>query len=361
MPSYRRSTVARYRNPAVKIVITDCDHGFFTPEKSVIEGAGHSLKIYECRHPEEVLEVAQDAEALICQFLPVTRSLLGSLPRCQVVGRYGVGVDNVDLEAATALGIKVVHVPDFCSEEVADHTMGLILALTRRIAVTDALWKRDPVAFKERWGQRLELLQGVHCLSDLTLGIIGLGRIGQGVVRRAQGFGFRVVAHDPFVSQQQMEEWGVEECSQEQLLETADVVTLHVPLTKETDHLIGEQQLRLMKRTAYLVNTSRGALIDEAALVRALREGWIAGAALDVTATEPLPPSHPLLSMDNVILSPHVAFFSETAILQVKERVAQYVVNALSGYGNYALANPAVLQADATRGGRLAGGLVDHD
>jgi D-3-phosphoglycerate dehydrogenase len=177
----------------------------------------------------------------------------------------------------------------------------------------------------------------------LTLGIIGLGRIGQGIVRRAQGFGFRVVAHDPNVSRTQMEEWGVEEISYEELLKKADVVTLHIPLTKETYHNIGERQLLLMKPTSYLVNTSRGPLIDEAALVRALREGWIAGAALDVTVTEPLPVSHPLLSMDNVILTPHVAFFSDAAIVQLKEQVAQYVVNALSERGEYHLANPAVL------------------
>jgi len=328
----------------MKIVIADCDHDFFTPEECVIEKAGYSLKIFQCRHPEEILEVASDAEALICQFLPITRSLLASLPKCRVVGRYGVGVDNVDLEGATALGIKVIHVPGFCSEEAADHTMGLILALTRRITSIAASWKQDPGAFKERWGQRLELLKGVQCLRNLTLGIIGLGRIGQGVVRRAQGFGFRVVAHDPYVSRTQMEESGVEEFSQEELLQAADVVTLHIPLTKETYHNVGERQLRLMKPTSYLVNTSRGALIDEVALVRALREGWIAGAALDVTVTEPLPVSHPLLSMDNVILTPHVAFFSGAAILRLKERVAQYVVNALSGLGEYHLANPAVLQ-----------------
>jgi len=327
----------------MKIVITDCDHEFFTPEESVIERAGHSLKISQCRRPEEVLEVAHDAEALICQFFPITHTLLTSLPNCRVVGRYGVGVDNVDLEAATALGIKVIHVPDFCSEEVADHTMGLILALTRRITSIGASWKRDPEAFKERWGQRLELLKGVQCLRNLTLGIIGLGKIGQGIVRRAQGFGFRVVAHDPNVSPTQMEEWGVEESSYGELLQAADVVTLHIPLTKETHSIIGEGQLRLMKPGAYLVNTSRGALIDEAALVRALREGWIAGAALDVTVTEPLPASHPFLSMDNVILTPHVAFFSDAAIVQLKEQVAQYVVNALSERGKYHLANPAVL------------------
>jgi D-3-phosphoglycerate dehydrogenase len=329
----------------MKIVITDCDHCFFTPEESVIERAGYSLKISQCRRPEEIIEVAQDAEALICQFLPITQSLLASLPKCRVVGRYGVGVDNVDLEAATASGIKVVHVPDFCSEEVADHTMGLILALTRRITSIAASWRRDPEAFKERWGRRLELLEGVRCSSDLTLGIIGFGRIGQGVARRAQGFGFRVVAHDAYVLPTQMEERGVEEISYEELLKTADVVTLHIPLTKKTHSIIGEGQLRLMKPEAYLVNTSRGALVDEAALVRALRESWIAGAALDVTVTEPLSASHPLLSMDNVILTPHVAFFSNAAILQLKERVAQYVVNALSERGEYHLANPAVLHA----------------
>lgn len=335
----------------MKIVIVDCDHDFFTPEETVVETAGYSLKVCQCKGNEEVLKIAYDAHAIICQFLPITQTLLASLPKCRVIGRYGVGVDNVDLDAASVLGIKVVNVPDFCSEEVADHTMALILALARKINRISVLWKRHPESFGERWGQRLELLRGVRCMSELTLGIIGLGRIGQGVARRAQGFGLRVVAHDPNVSGKQMKKCGAKENSREELLKTADVVTLHLPLSKETYRIIGEEQLRLMTPTSYLINTSRGGLIDEPALVRALREGWIAGAALDVTITEPLPASHPLLSMDNVILTPHVAFYSETAILKLKTQIAQYVVNALSECGEYPLANPAALRSDTTHAG----------
>lgn len=326
----------------VKIVISDCDHGFVTPERAVIESAGHHLAVHQCSSPGEVIEVARDADGLICQAVPITGEVLRALARCKVVGRYGVGVDNVDLRAATALGIKVVHVPDFCYEEVADHTLALILAMLRGIALCHHRWKRDPAGFYSQWDQRLHWLQGIQRCSELVLGIVGLGRAGQGVARRARGFGFQLLGYDPYISEDQFTNSGVRNCSAEELLRVSDIVTLHVPLAEDTAGFIGEAQLRLMKGSAVLVNTSRGGVVDEPALIAALDERRIAGAALDVTREEPLPPDHPLIAMENVLLTPHVAFYSESSLRDVKERIARYVLNALVGEGDYRLANSQV-------------------
>lgn len=326
----------------MEIIITDCDHGFINPEREIVEGAGHRLFWRQCRTSEDVVEVAQSADALICQAAPITGEVLRLLPRCKVVGRYGVGLDNVDVKVATGLGIKVVHVPDFCYEEVADHTIGLILALARRVVSLSQVWKKDPASFVAQWPKRLEIVQGVKRLSRQILGIVGLGRIGQNVALRSRTLGFQVMGHDPWVSVEQMGEWGVQGCTLEELLAISDFVTLHIPLTESTRGLIGERELRLMKPISYLVNTSRGGVVVEPALIQALKEGRIAGAALDVTTAEPPPDNHPFLQMDQVILTPHVAFYSDDSIHDVKARTALYVVRALAGEGEYCLANPEV-------------------
>ena len=327
----------------MNIVITDCDHGFITPEREVIEGAGHRLFLHECRTSQDVAEAARGADALICQSVRITAGVLRNLPRCKVVGRYGVGLDNVDVNAATALGIKVVHVPDFCFEEVADHTLSLILALARRITTLNHLWKRDATSFVAQWDKRLRLVQGVRRFSEQIVGVIGLGKIGLTVALRSRAVGFKVIGHDPFIPLERMAEWDIAGCSLEELLTDSDIVTLHVPLTDTTRGLIGKRELDRMKRTACLVNTSRGDVVVESALVQALKEGWIAGAALDVMSVEPLPVDHPFLLMENVILTPHVAFYSDVSIQDVKARTALYVLRALRDEGEYCLANPEVL------------------
>lgn len=327
----------------MEIVITDCDHGFITPEREMIEGAGHRLLIQQCRTGEDVVEAAREADALICQAAPITAAVLGKLPRCKVVGRYGVGLDNVDINAATALGIKVVHVPDFCSDEVAEHAVSLILALARKITTLNDLWKQDPASFVARWNQRLGLVRGVRRFGQQVIGVLGLGKIGRGVATRCRALGFNVVGYDPYVKVEQTAEWNISTGSLNQVLTASDILTLHVPLTESTRGLVGAEELRRMKDTACLVNTSRGDVIVEAALVRALKEKKIAGAALDVTSMEPLPTDHPFLEMENVILTPHVAFYSDDSIRDVKRRTAAYVLQALHGEGEYALANPEVL------------------
>lgn len=326
----------------MRIVITDCDHGFFEPERDVIQEAGHQLSVEECKTPEDVLRTAQDADAMICQYAPITREVLAGLPGCRVVGRYGVGVDNVDVEAATEFGIQVVNVPDFCVEEVADHTMALILSVSRRVAFLDRCLKREPEKFMRNWNGRLSLLGDVGRAASQTIGLVGFGRIGEAVAKRALGFGYAIVAADPDVPDHVMSQYGAERLDLSRLLQTADFVSLHVPLTEKTRDLIGFDELRSMRSDAYIVNTARGGLIRESALVQALREKWIAGAALDVLEQEPFSPDHPFLDMDNVLLTPHVAFYSRESILHLKETIAHYTVNAVTGEGAYALVNSTV-------------------
>lgn len=328
------------------IVITDCDHGDTIPEEAVLHDAGYRVEVYQCRTPAEVLTAARSAVGLICQAAPITAEVLGGLPRLRVVGRYGVGLDNIDLGAATARGIRVVNVPDFCTDEVADHALALILTVLRRVVAADRALRADPAAFVADWPGRLRLVRGVRPARTLALGIVGCGRIGRAVARRAVGFGFRLLGFDPYVAEVSLRAAGIEPTPLADLLRGADIVTLHLPLTDETQGLIGAAELRLMKPSAYLINTARGGVVDEAALVRALEEGRIAGAAVDVAAVEPPGGEHPFLRLPGVIFTPHLAFYSDEAIQDVKTRVARYVVAALHDVGESALANPDVVRGN---------------
>ncbi|MCZ7393730.1 MAG: C-terminal binding protein [Candidatus Methanoperedens sp.] len=328
----------------MKISITDCDHGFFDPEKKVIEGAGHILNILQCKTPEEVVRAAHDADAIICQYAPINKDVLQSMPKCRVVGRYGVGLDNIDIEAATDLGIKIVHTPYFCFQEVADHTMGLILALARQIVSMNNLIKSNRGKSGMNYGNMLSYMKNVERPTKQIIGIIGFGKAGKEIAKRAMSFGFKVIAFDPYIPPEIFAAHGVCKVSLEELVRKSDIVTLHAPLTDETRGMIDKTVLAQMKPTAYLVNTARGAIVNETALIEALENNYIAGAALDVTEKEPISNNHPFLRMDNVLLTPHISFYSNTSIQDMKTKVAQYTVNALRGQGEYALANPKVLK-----------------
>lgn len=327
----------------MKIVITDCDHGFFDPEEQAISASPHELVIADCRTAADVIAVASDADALICQYVPITRSLLESLPNCKIVGRYGMGVDNIDIAAATDLGVKVLNAPFFCIQEVATHTLALILDVSRKITLLNQRLKSDPEGFMAGWGGRMSQLEGIERLSDgRILGIVGFGKIGSLVTRGAQALGFEVIAHDLMVPQEIMALDRVRKCTKEELLKSADIVSLHMPLSEETNKFIGSAELALMKESAYLINTSRGPLVDEESLIQALSGGQIAGAALDVLETEPFRVDHPFMNMENVILTPHIAFYSRTSINELKRQIAQHVANALSGSSDYFTVNPEV-------------------
>ena len=303
------------------VVITDCDHGDVDPERAVLDGHDVELKVLACRTPEEVAAQAGDADVLINQYVPITAAVLDALPRCRLVVRYGVGVDNVDLRAATERGVWVANVPDYGRDEVADHTLALALALLRGVvaldrSVRDGTWDLDPARPLRR-------------LATFTWGVVGCGAIGTAVARRAAGLGMRVLGYDlPTVRS----EAPIERVPLEELLEEADLVSLHAALTPDTRHLVGAAALARMRPTAHLVNTARGGLVEEAALLAALDAGTLAGAALDVLEHEP--PGElgwKLARHPRVVATPHAAWYSEEAFHTLKSEVAREALRVLGG------------------------------
>jgi D-3-phosphoglycerate dehydrogenase len=303
------------------VVITDCDHPGIETERAILAAAGLEVRQARCRTPEDVLAAGQDAVALLVQYAPVTAEVLAGLPACQVVARYGTGLDSIDVAAARARAVEVISVPDYSVQEVSDHALALVLTLCRRVAAAAAAVRAG------RWD--LADAAGVRRLSALRLGVVGLGRIGQAVAAKASALGFDVVGCDVAPPARPV----VPLLSLDELLATSDVVTLHVPLSARTRHLIGESALARMRPEAVLVNTSRGALVDQPALRRALAAGRLAGAGLDVLEAEPPDPDDPLLHDERVIVTPHIAFYSAESLAELKRRVAEGIVAALGRRG----------------------------
>jgi D-3-phosphoglycerate dehydrogenase / 2-oxoglutarate reductase len=328
------------------VVITDYDFGDADIERSIIEGAGLRLVAAQCRSEDDVIAAARDAAAIIAQYATVGAKAIGALTRCEVIARYGTDTDIVDVDAASRHGILVTNVPnDWCENEVADHAMALLLAAARKICRYDQATR----AGVWRW----QTGEPIHRISGGTVGILSFGAIAQAIGRRAAGFGLRVIASDPYLPAADIADRGAVPVSLEELLEQSDYVVIQAPLTKETYHLIGEPQLRRMKRTAILINTARGPIVSDQALYQALSEGWIAGAGLDDIEEEPAKqrdwsPANPLFSLDNVVITPHAAYYSEEAIRTVREFAAAEVVRVLTGQPPLSPVNAA--QMADTRG-----------
>ena len=303
------------------VVITDCDHDNVDPERAVLDGHDVELRVLACRTQEEVAAQAGDAEVLLNQYAPITAEVLDALPRCRLVVRYGVGVDNVDVQAATERGVWVANVPDYGRDEVADHTLALAMSLLRGVVVLDRS-VREGV-----WG--LDVARPLRRLSVLTWGVVGCGAIGAAVAGRAAGLGMRVLGYDlPQVPSAPP----IERVPLEELLASADLVSLHAALTPSSHHLIGAEALGRMRPTAFLVNTARGALVDSAALLAALDAGELAGAALDVLETEP--PDElgwRLARHPRAVVTPHAAWYSEEAVLTLKTEIAREALRVLEG------------------------------
>jgi len=259
--------------------------------------------------------------------------MIGQMPRCRVISRFGIGVDNVDIGAATSAGIVVTRVPDYCLDEVSDHALTLLLALARKIPFANARVQAG------RW--EMPAVVPLHRLRGSVLGLVGFGRIPQLVAPKAQAFGFRVVAFDPYVPAEVFARAGVASVDFAELLKVSDFVSIHCPLSPETRGLFGADAFRRMKPSAGVVNTARGPIVDEAALAVALDRGQLAGAALDVMSEEP-PVNSPLLGRDNVVLTPHVSFYSEESLVELQTKAAQEVVAVLSGRAPRNAVNPEV-------------------
>lgn len=303
-----------------QIVITDCDHPSIEVEKGILEYAGYSVMLEKCQSEEDVMERCQDASGIINQYAPLTRKVLSRLPSCKVIVRYGVGVDNVDIKAAEEFGITVCNVPDYGVEEVSDHALALLFTLTRKIELLSRRVKQN------QWD--VQISRPITRLKNLTLGIVGLGRIGTALGNKACGLGWNVIAYDRM--DRIMD--GVNMVSFDELVATSDMISIHTPLEADTYHLFNELVFKRMKKTSVIVNTARGPIIDERALVQALTNGEISGAGIDVLEQEPPMADHPLFSFDNVTLTPHAAWYSEQASHDLKQKAAEEVVRVLSGF-----------------------------
>ena len=303
-------------------------------ERSGLGGLDCDLIATTAANEDELIANLREADIVIVAAAQITRRVLESLPRCRAIVRYGIGLDNVELAAATDSGIVVAHVLDFCTEEVSNHAVALMLALARRLLPNH----RDAAAGLWRQPQAWTLAP-VH---GQTLGIVGFGNIGRSVAGKARAFGLRLLAHDPYGDPNAAAELGAALVPLADLLAESDYVSLHTPLTPETRHLIGAAELRAMKPTAVLINTARGPVVDEAALVEALASGGIAGAGLDVFEEEPLPADSPLCRLGNVVLTPHVASVSPEAMRRLREEVGQAAADVLRGRRPKYVANPGV-------------------
>ncbi|MDK3157351.1 C-terminal binding protein [Kamptonema cortianum] len=317
------------------VLVTDYTWPSTDAEAQVLAEVGAKLLIAQTGSEEELLSLVPQADAILTCFRKVSAAVISAGEKLQVVGRYGIGVDNIAVDEATRRGIPVTNVPAYCLDEVAEHVLALLLAGARSIC------RYDSAVREGNW--QLQTGMPIFRVRGRTLGIVGFGKIGQTLAQKARGLGLRIIAYDAYLKPEIAAQHAVELLPLDDLLAQADFVSLHTPLTPETQNLMNADRLRRMKPTACLINTSRGGIIDHDALVTALREGWIAGAALDVFVPEPLPADHPLLGLSNVIATPHAAFYSEESVLELEVLAAQNVAAILSGRKPAAVVNPEVL------------------
>ena len=304
------------------VAVADSVFPNLDPATQVLSAIGAELELAADSSPESVMKLAAGADAVLVTYAKINADMIRQMKKVRIISRFGIGVDNVDLDAATQAGIVVTKVPDYCIDEVSDHAMALLLAAVRKIPMaTDQVhagtWKMPNVV-------------PIHRLRGSVLGLVGFGRIPQLVAPKAKSFGLRVVAFDPFIPKDVFAKAGVEQVDFPQLLKMSDYVSIHSPLTPETKGMFNADAFRQMKKGSYLVNTVRGPIIDEAALAAAIDSGHIAGAALDVMTSEP-PVNSPLIGRRNVILTPHTSFYSEESLVELQTKASQEVANVLTG------------------------------
>jgi D-3-phosphoglycerate dehydrogenase len=304
------------------VAVADSVFPNLDPARAVLSTLGAELRLAETPAPGDILQVARDADALLVTYARISADMIRQMTRCRIIARFGIGVDNVDIPAATGAGIVVTRVPDYCIDEVSDHTLALLLALVRKIPLANSR------AQAGRW--EMSAVVPIHRLRGRILGLVGFGRIPQLVAPKAKAFGLKVVTYDPYVSQEITTTAGVERVDFADLVRISDYVSIHTPLIPETEGLFNADVFRQMKPTACLINTARGPIVDEAALARALEAGQLAGAALDVLSQEP-PTASPLLGRDNVILTPHISFYSVESLVELQTKAAEEVVRVLTG------------------------------
>ena len=319
-----------------KTLITDYVWHSIEPERQVLAEIGAELITAETGDEAELKTLAPTMDGILTCWNPVREPVIAAAKKCQVIARYGIGIDNIDVEAATEQGIVVTNVPAYCMDEVSDHAMGLLLACARKIP------RFDRAVRNRTWDQNIG--PEMHRIRGKTLGIVGFGRIGQAIIPKAKAFGLTINVCSPRTDPELIQQHGAQKVSFSELLTTSDFITIHAPLTQETQHMFSDAEFRAMKPTAYLINTARGGIVDTAALTTALRNGDIAGAGLDVLETEPPDENEELLTLDNAIVTPHAAFVSADAILELEVTAARCVAQVLTGQLPESVVNPSVLE-----------------
>ena len=307
-------------------VVAVTDHVFphLDQERAMLADAGHELRFEQnATTPEQVAEAVRGADAVLNCYTAIPADVTRSMEGCRIIARYGIGLDTIDVGAATETGIVVTNVPDYCIDEVSDHALALSLALARGVV------RLDRGVHAGSWSP-MEAAP-LHRLRGRVLGLVGFGRIARALAAKASAIGFRILASDPFLPAEAITEAGAEPCDLQTLLAGSHVVSLHAPLTPESHHLIGAGELALMREGAMLVNTSRGPLVDLDALRAALDSGRLGGAALDVLEDEPPAPDDPLLARADVIVTPHAAFYSEESMVELQRKATEQVIEVLAG------------------------------
>lgn len=307
---------------AMLVAVADSVFPNLDTAREVLGGIGAELALAPDSSPEAILKVAAAADALLVTYAKITADMIRQMTRCRIISRFGIGVDNVDLDAATAAGIVVTKVPDYCIDEVSDHAMALLLALARKITASNAQ------VHGGRW--EMKAVVPIHRLRGRILGLVGFGRIPRLVAPKARAFGLRVIVYDPLVQAEMFAREHVDQVDFDELLAQSDYISIHTPLLPETRNLFSADAFARMKPGAYLINTARGPIVDDQALARALDKGQLAGAALDVMPQEP-PVGSPLLGRDNVIITPHSSFYSEESLLELQRKAAEEVADVLTG------------------------------
>jgi D-3-phosphoglycerate dehydrogenase / 2-oxoglutarate reductase len=310
---------------AFKVLLTDYEFEHLQYEEEVFQESGLDIEFIkdQCKTEEEVIEMAKEADAILNQYAPISRRVIESLEKTKVISRYGVGVNTINLDAAKEKGIIVANVPDYGMEEVSNHALALLLSWARKVTLLNNEVKKGNWDFKA--------CVPIHRFNEQTVGVLGFGRIPRRFVEKVKPLGFKTAAYDPFVSAEEMVAVGVQKMELDEIIRESDFLSIHVPLIDDTFHLINEERLNQMKKNAVIINTARGPIIDEKALARALENKIIAGAALDVTENEPINMDSPLLKMDNVIITPHSAWYSEEAMIELRQKAAKNIVHVLVG------------------------------
>ena len=319
-----------------KVLITDFVWPSIDPERKILEEGGAEVIIAPNSKEETLIELARDVDAIMTCFANVSENVIRSASNCKVIGRFGVGVDNIDVGVATELGIAVTYVPDYCIDEVSDHVIAMLHTWNRKIATFDK-------SVKNNGWEHLGLNMRIMRLRNKTIGIVGFGRIGQAVAEKSKVFGLNIMVSDPVVSQSFAADKGCKLVDMDELLTESDFVTLHAPLMESTINLIGKRELALMKKDSFLINAARGQLINEKDLLEALKANTIGGAGLDVMADNHPSIDHPFFSLENILITPHIAFFSQESTIELEERAAGEVVRAYQGVMPENLVNRDVL------------------